>query len=163
MPQQYKFFRIRVDGEEAAGEELNRFLRTVRVLTVRPELVHHGGESFWAVVVEYQDNPPSRTGREGVAGDRKKPDYREILPAEDFAVFACLREWRKEMAHQEAVPVYAIFTNDHLAKIAGKRITSRSGLAEIDGIGEARISKYGDAVCRLVAELGEGRKTGEKP
>lgn len=61
------------------------------MLTARSELVHDRGDSFWTCAVEYLDgdHEPAKSG--GAKGDRKKMDYREILPPEDFAIYARLR------------------------------------------------------------------------
>ena len=49
------------------------------------------------------------------------------------------------MAQIEAVPVYALFTNEQLAQIVQRRCRSRNDLAGIEGIGENKIEKYGDS------------------
>ena len=154
MPPQYKFFHISARGDIAAEEELNRFLRSVRVLSARPELVHDGAASYWTCVVEYLDgdHDPAKSG--GGRDERKKVDYRELLPPEDFAIYSRLREWRKEVANREAVPVYTIFTNEQLARIAGQRITTKTGLLGLDGVGEARVGKYGEEVLAIVSDFG---------
>jgi superfamily II DNA helicase RecQ len=51
-------------------------------------------------------------------------------------VFAKLRDLRKEISQMDAVPVYAIFTNEQLAQMVETRVTSSAGLGAIDGIGE---------------------------
>ncbi len=67
-------------------------------------------------------------------------------------MFAKLRDWRKEMAGKESNPVYTICTNDQLAEIATKKITTLKGLEEVNGIGEARIKKYGEAMLNIVKQ-----------
>ena len=47
MAIQYRFFTIPTRQPEAAEEELNRFLRTVRVLVVHRNFVDEGAASFW--------------------------------------------------------------------------------------------------------------------
>jgi ATP-dependent DNA helicase RecQ len=66
------------------------------------------------------------------------------------------------MASEAGVPVYTIFTNEHLAQIAAQRIISKTGMREIDGIGESKIKKYGDAVIQLMLAItGEERQQNE--
>lgn len=72
------------------------------------------------------------------------PRYsREILPPQEFVLFAKLRELRKQMAQAESVPVYTIFTNEQLAEMARRRVRTKSDLEGIAGVGDARVSKYG--------------------
>lgn len=152
MSLQYKFFIIPIRTAAEAESDLNRFLRSVRVITTHREFVGQGENSFWCMAVEYLSDGSPQSNNENTAGGKNRPDYKELLPPETFAIFAKLREWRKEIAGKEAVPVYTIFSNEQLAKIAEKRITVKAGLQEIEGIGEARVKKYGDAVIAVVAQ-----------
>jgi ribonuclease D len=162
MALQYKFFIIPIRTGAEAESELNRFLRSARVVTTHQEFVVQGKNSFWCMAVEYlSDGSPQSYSENAATGGRIKPDYRELLSPENFAIFAKLREWRKEIAGKEAVPVYTIFTNEQLAKIAEKRITAKTGLQEIEGIGEARIKKYGDAVIAVMVQ--EVKSDEQKP
>ncbi len=43
-----------------------------------------------------------------------------------------------------------------MAKIAERRISAKHELQEIEGIGEARTQKYGEAVIKIVAEAKSG-------
>ncbi len=85
---QLKFFKIPPDGNISEEEELNRFLRSHRVLTVEREFVAQGDRSFWAISVEYLESPSAAGGG---SAQRKRIDYKDVLSAEDFAVFARLR------------------------------------------------------------------------
>jgi superfamily II DNA helicase RecQ len=67
-------------------------------------------------------------------------------------LFAQLREWRKSEAAEIGVPVYTIFTNEQLAKIAEQKIRTKAGLQEIEGVGEAKVKKYGEAVIEIVSK-----------
>ena len=69
----------------------------------------------------------SRGSVSGVAGPRgsgrgedKKIDYKAVLSEGAFAVFSLLRDLRKTLAEAEGVPIYAVFTNEQLAKAARK-------------------------------------------
>ena len=67
---------------------------------------------------------------------RVKVDYREVLSPEDFAVFARLRQVRKEIAQDDAVPVYTVFTNEQLAQMVQGRATTKAALEKIAGVGD---------------------------
>jgi superfamily II DNA helicase RecQ len=56
-----------------------------------------------------------------------------------------LRTLRKTLADQEGVPAYALFTKEQLADMVRRPVLSLEGLAGIDGVGQARVEKYGDA------------------
>lgn len=69
-------------------------------------------------------------------------------------MFVRLRQWRKTAAAEEGVPVYTIFTNEQLAEVARLRPSSKAALGEIEGIGEGRVTKYGEAVLQALGETG---------
>ena len=52
----------------------------------------------------------------------KKVDYKEILSEEDFIFYSKLRELRKELTNNEALPVYTFFTNEQLVKEKGANL-----------------------------------------
>jgi superfamily II DNA helicase RecQ len=156
MAMQLKFFIIPVREIEAIEPEINRFLGSVRVVHLHREFVAQGDNSFWSLAVEYLTDVNKPGSEKGSVARRSKIDYREKLTPEAFAVFVKLREWRKQQAAGEAVPVYTIFTNEQLAAIAEKNISTKAGLEQIDGIGEARIKKYGGAVIRIMTEPNQG-------
>jgi superfamily II DNA helicase RecQ len=133
--------------------ELNAFLRSHRVLKVDREMVQRDSAPCWAVSVEYMDGAAA-VGPGGCGSQRtddKKVDYKAVLSEGDFAVFSLLRDLRKTLAEAEGVPVYAIFTNEQLAKFAQSRAQSQADLQKVDGVGEAKIEKYGSRVLDAIA------------
>jgi len=148
---QLKLFVLPLKNLAEAEAEMNAFLRSRRVLAVKKEFVPDGENSFWTFCVEYLDAVSTGTGSSGLGGKPPKVDYKEVLKPEEFQVFSRLREWRKGVAEKEGVPVYAVLTNEQLAQIVQKKVNSKAGLKEIEGVGEARVEKYGAAVLeRLV-------------
>ncbi|MFN7952187.1 MAG: HRDC domain-containing protein [bacterium] len=105
-----RFFTIPVFADDTAANELNGFLASRRVLSIDRRLIDDGPGSAWAVCVTYLD------ATSGAAPIKKgKVDYKEVLSDGDFAVFVRLRALRKSLAERDAVPAYAIFTNEQLA------------------------------------------------
>ena len=148
MASQFKFFTIPINCPEADEVQLNRFLRSHRILHTIPEFVAGSQPPCWAIAVEYMEG---ETGKMASGGkNRSRTDYKELLSPEDFTLFVKLREWRKVVAERDGVPVYTIFSNEQLARIAEQRITTKKGLKEIDGVGESRIERFADAVIELV-------------
>ena len=158
MALQLKFFVIPIREITEAEAEVNRFLSSVRVVSMQREFVAQGDNSFWSLAVEYLVDGIRSAALKGGTRKKSRIDYKEVLSPEAFAIFAKLREWRKKRAATEAVPVYTIFTNEQLGSIAEKGIATKAGLQQIDGIGEARIKRYGDEVIDLVTTL---QKAGE--
>ena len=63
MAPQYRFFRIPVQSTEKWEEDMNRFLRSVRVVHVQREFVDQGENSFWAMAIEYMQMVPQFNSR----------------------------------------------------------------------------------------------------
>jgi hypothetical protein len=77
MSIQFRYFRIPTMDTTESEQELNRLLRSVRVLTVRHEFVQMSGSPCWYAVIEYlQIGNGEETGK-ARAGNKGK-DYREI-------------------------------------------------------------------------------------
>lgn len=142
------FFIIPVQAPDEATADLNRLLSSARILTVDRQFVADGASSFWAVSVTSLPTSRDRPAAQGA----KKPaiDYREVLSPEDFALYARLRDLRKQLAQTEGVPPYAVFTNEQLAAIVQARAGSLTALGRIEGVGEARVKKYGQPVVALL-------------
>lgn len=83
---------------------------------------------------------------------KEKVDYKNVLDENTFAQFSKLREVRKKMAQDDAVPAYAVFTNEELAEIAKLEELNEKALLTINGIGEKRIEKYGKLLIELIKE-----------
>jgi len=150
---QMAFFAIPARGDSGLQESLNAFLRSHRVLTVHREFVGQGDNSFWALSVEYLEGAAGSAS--GSSGSRKpRVDYKEVLSPADFALFAKLRDWRKTTAEQDGIPVYAVLTNEQLAAIATARPSSLAQLRDVEGLGEAKTSKYGKGVLAVVKQDG---------
>ena len=115
-----RFFVVSAMNPEAAEQELNGFIASHKVVSIERKLIDQGVNSFWAICVDYLDRTPNDgISRSNVA--RNRVDYKAILPPEEFAVYSQLREMRKELAQTEAVPVYALFTNEQLAQMVQRR------------------------------------------
>lgn len=154
-------FTVRALDPEAEQRTLNNFCATQRVLKLERHFVPDGANSFWAICVEVADGPrplpdalkqPDRRGAAkrasvpaGTAGTGK-PDYKQLLSEDDFNLFAALRQWRKTQAEADGVPLYAVFTNEQLAAIAQQRCDTPAALGGIEGVGPARVQRYGAAV-----------------
>ncbi len=68
---------------------------------------------------------------------------------------AALRTWRGEESRRIGKPAYVVFDNKTLAAIAAARPASLGALAEVSGVGPAKLEKYGDAVLDVVRAGGD--------
>lgn len=145
-----KYFSVPVHDDGAVTDDVNRFLAQHRVIKFKQRLIDQGSESFWAISVQWQDG-----GRASIKDSKASSiDYREVLSEQEFQVFAKLRVMRKEIAEQNGIAVYRVFSNAQLAAMVEKRVTAVSGFASIAGVGEAKVRVYGERMLSvLTAEI----------
>ena len=94
------------------------------------------------------DEPPEKATRRG-----RKAGSRETTTAvspSNQALFEALRTWRSTEAKGQHVPPYVIFHDRTLAEIAAVRPASRAALAQVNGVGEGKLARYGVAVMGVV-------------
>jgi ATP-dependent DNA helicase RecQ len=75
----------------------------------------------------------------------------DVLSPADRPLFEALRRWRRETAAAQAVPPYVIFADKTLLDIARSRPGSSARLAEVAGVGQAKLARYGAAVLAVIA------------
>jgi ATP-dependent DNA helicase RecQ len=78
-----------------------------------------------------------------------EPDSTLSPPAR--ALFEHLREWRAETAKEQGVPAYVIFHDKTLKEIAESRPANQDELMTVQGVGQAKMERYGEKILRLVA------------
>jgi superfamily II DNA helicase RecQ len=155
----FKFIIVPSTAPASAEQELNSFVRSHRVLAVDRRWVEQGMSSFWSFCIDYLDGAGASPSSNKTAGAKAKVDYKDVLKPDEFALYARLRELRKEMAATEAVPVYTLFTNEQLAQMVQSRAASKTDLEKIAGVGDARLEKYGP---RFLEVLAQARKPGHE-
>src|SRR6266511_923462 len=68
----------------------------------------------------------------------------------DYVLFETLKMWRRREAAERAVPPYVVFHDRTLAAIASLRPRSLEALAEVPGIGPAKLAAYGRTLIQLL-------------
>jgi ATP-dependent DNA helicase RecQ len=104
-------------------------------------------EQILAVELELGPPPIPRRQRSG-----KAPTSTDLTD-EALVRFDALRRWRLEVARRSELPPYVVFHDRTLADIARRRPSSVGELAEVPGVGPAKLERYG---ADLLAVLGGG-------
>ncbi len=140
---QIKLFTIPISDTGVMVEEMNRFLRGNKILETQQQLVNNERGAYWCFCIKYleqlQNNAPYTNVKE-------KQDYKQILDEPTFKKFTKLREIRKQLALEDAVPAYAIFTDEELAGIAQLETLDIKGIKSIKGIGVKKVEKYAQKI-----------------
>ena len=143
---QVKLFTIPLFDNETELNEMNGFLRAQKVLTIDKQFVSVGENAYWSFCITYLQLSKQSTMTQN-AQRQNKIDYKEVLDVATFAVFSTLRTIRKQIAENEAVPAYAVFTDSELAEIAKLENIDVAHLQSIQGIGQKKAEKYGQVLC----------------
>jgi len=139
---QIKIFNIPIGSEDKQVEEMNHFLRANKIVDIRKELAMLNGNGCWSFCITYmQDSRPSEN-EQPRRGNGGKVDYKDVLPEDVFARFSDLRKIRKQIAENEAVPAFAVFTDAELAEMAKLSELTSEGMKRIPGIGNRKVEKY---------------------
>ena len=92
--------------------------------------------------------PAAAGGRPTAAGGR--PTAAE-LPPEAEPVFERLRAWRTSVAKELGMPPYVIFHDSTLRLIAASPPSTLDELRQINGVGDTKLDKYGQAILDVLA------------
>ena len=87
------------------------------------------------------------------AKTKKKVDYFDDYEVE---IFDKLRELRKEIATQNRVPPYVVFSDKTLKELSNEMPTDKVSMLEIHGIGEVKFERYGKMFLELIEEINSG-------
>ena len=135
----------------ASAEEVALLRPAARALIARDALRADafGGLSFGPAA------KPILKGEESlvivVPPPRKRRDRRRAADGPADPLFETLRARRRELAAESGVPPYVIFHDSTLREIAEKRPASLAELARVQGVGEAKLKRYGEAMLAALA------------
>ncbi len=116
---------------------------------------------FLDTLLPQEARPAVRPSRRGVVncrecgkpliGRAQKTGRCADCPASyDEELFERLREWRKARAAEESVPAFVVFTDATLQLIAEHKPRTEQALLKVNGIGRAKLERYGEDVLSLV-------------
>lgn len=92
---------------------------------------------------------------ENLPRKRKKKTAAAALSEADNHLFESLRALRREIAQEENVPPYLVFSDKTLADMCVKKPQNRKQMLEVSGVGEYKLEKYAD---RFLAYIHQGKK-----
>ena len=155
---QIKIITIPALDSEAFSVEMNTFLRSHKIIDIEKQFFSGTNGAYWSFCIRYFDSSQNRVQGQHGTTKRKKVDYKEVLDDATFAIFAKLRELRKTISQQEAIPAYAIFTDSELAEISKLENITLSNMKKVKGIGEKKIERYGKYFEELTQMTDEKRR-----
>ena len=74
------------------------------------------------------------------------------VSAYDKVLFGMLKKLRKDIAHQEDIPPYVIFSDPSMEEMCTVYPTSMDDLKQIVGVGESKARKFGEPFLQMIAD-----------
>ena len=140
---QIKLFTVSIGDEGKQQEELNAFLRGNKVLDVSQHIVQNERGAYWCFCVRYIEGGTTAPNNRNLQF-KEKVDYKTVLDEATFKVFARLREIRKQIANDDAVPAFVVFTDEELSEIAKLPAITPTAMQSVKGIGEKKTERYAE-------------------
>ena len=126
-----------IDALEAASEEHGGFR-----LTPLGDSILLGQET-----IQLRAHAPRNLARPKAT---LRPVQGEPLDDADTALLARLKALRRELAREEGVPAFMIFPDKTLLQMAEERPNSLVELGRIHGVGQRKLSLYGEAFLDIL-------------
>jgi len=76
----------------------------------------------------------------------------------DEGLFERLRALRKQLADEQRVPAYVVFSDATLAEMAARKPATAEALLEVNGVGQSKLQRYGDAFLDVIADADDGSR-----
>lgn len=155
-----KIFTLRLNPATGLFDEgeLASFQLGKDVIEISEHFLVHEKTPTLLMVLRYRELPDGDGARRQPEAARK--DWRAELDAQGQRIYDEFRLWRGRKAKQEGLPPYLILNNRELAELVMKHPANITQLREIEGVGEAKVKRWGEEILALLAKL-ETRKTAE--
>lgn len=99
------------------------------------------------VKITDEDKQPEKTAK-----TKKKAKSVETLTSSGYKLFERLKKLRLEIAREESMPPYIIFSDKTLIDMAAKMPASKPEMLDVTGVGENKFAKYGERFLEVIEE-----------
>jgi ATP-dependent DNA helicase RecQ len=125
---------LTVDMEGYGGLRLTEIARPVL----------KGQQEIW---LRRDADPAKRKTSKAESGSRLREAF---AGANEDPLWQALKAKRMELAREQGVPPYVIFHDSTLLEMLEQRPTSLIALSQISGVGQAKLTRYGDAFLQVL-------------
>lgn len=148
-------FGIGAEHDNRVWRAILRQLIALRLVDV--DLAGHGGLSIAPAGRDFlRDKPTLMLRVPAPTRARRRKATPGVTPSAvtetDRDLFEALRRKRMELARAQSVPPYVIFHDKTLIELAALRPASRTEMAKVPGVGEAKLDRYGAAFLAVISE-----------
>ena len=104
-------------------------------------------EASVSIKITDEDKQPEKTAK-----TKKKAKSVETLTSSGYKLFERLKKLRLEIAREESMPPYIIFSDKTLIDMAAKKPSSKPEMLDVSGVGENKFAKYGERFLEVIEE-----------
>ena len=104
-------------------------------------------EASVSIKITDEDKQPEKTAK-----TKKKAKSVETLTPSGYKLFERLKKLRLEIAREESMPPYIIFSDKTLIDMAAKMPASKPEMLDVSGVGENKFAKYGERFLEVIEE-----------
>ena len=158
--------RLRHDGLSTYG--IGKDHSEAEWISIFRQLIHHG--LLLQDIADYSVLKLTDAARPLLRGDmnlelgrprvKEKPKKKKKLVAElgeqDAMLFEFLRELRKELADEQNVPPYIVFSDAALIQMATFMPTTEDAFLDINGVGQTKLERYGKKFLSAIERYQSG-------
>lgn len=142
---QFQIFEFRFPVDRGALEEMNQFLNQHRISGVDRSWGSRDGSPTLIFVVEYVGGTAAKPSEGARPGDtRASEEELKKRLGEMYPFFNELRDLRQKLAAERGIKIYNIFSNEQMAQLIEKRVTTREAMGAIPGVGEKKLEEFGE-------------------
>ena len=111
--------------------------------------------------IRLREDPAAKSVAKRAAKIARAHSYQ--VPAEDEPLWEALRELRMSLCREASVPPYVIFHDATLREMVRLRPSSPSELLAVQGVGETKLERYGEAFLEVLRGHGNRQSTPARP
>ena len=116
-------------------------------LTAAARPILRGEQSVWL----RRDADPIK--RKAQRAERTAKSREPFAGANDDPLWIALKAKRTELAREQGVPPYVIFHDSTLMDMLNRRPATLDEMAQVSGVGQAKLARYGDEFLGVLAEF----------
>lgn len=124
--------------------------RTLRITDFGKQVLFGDKEIQLALVADQISNNSSKASSAGIQKVSVRLSAKDNLEGSDAILFEALRIHRRNLADAANVPPYVIFSDKVLLGMVQERPSSLAEMANLPGIGTAKLQKYGKDFLQII-------------
>ncbi len=141
-----RIFNLKLSSEGFNTSELDDFVENVKVLNIWEHMLID--QNIWAILIRYEEAQYISPKKE----IQTSSQYDSLTPEEQER-FNRLKQWRKAQVQDSSRPAYSVFNDAVLYEISRKNPQTMSELKSIKGIGESKLSQYGEGLIKTLSPI----------